>query len=224
MSYSPDLGALSTDGARHLHDGVEFVISAHEVGTVTAPSGQIVGCDPLVNADSAHPFVVRVPPGRYRLRAWVATIRRAGEDPQEHTVALQLEVGSQPAVRWEPALVDGQELAELGPDDFFGYPVDAGVVTLADLVAVRALAGWDFNRMDEVYIPAQVPPDPAAVDAITDDPTGANVIIVNSGWGDGVYPTFIGYAADGRVTGFVTDFMVDSGSEPISLAEGGRSG
>lgn len=29
-----------------------------------------------------------------------------------------------------------------------------------------------------------------------------------SGWGDGAYPTFAGYAAPGEVSSFVTDFMV----------------
>ena len=68
-----------------------------------------------------------------------------------------------------------------GPDGHFGYPVDAGVGTLADAVAVRALAHWESDRLDEVYIPAQVPPAPAAVDAITDESTAANVIIVSCG-------------------------------------------
>ncbi|WP_378967557.1 DUF4241 domain-containing protein [Paractinoplanes rhizophilus] len=75
-------------------------------------------------------------------------------------------------------------------------------------MAVRALADWDFDRLDDAYIPAQVPPASAPIDAITDEATEANVITVSSGWGDGVYPTFVGRAADGHVTAFVTDFMV----------------
>jgi hypothetical protein len=47
--------------------------------------------------------------------------------------------------------------------------------------------------------------------AVTDEPTGANVTVVSSGWGDGLYPTFIGYAASGAVASFVTDFMVVPG-------------
>ncbi|GAA2357232.1 hypothetical protein Cme02nite_50810 [Catellatospora methionotrophica] len=34
------------------------------------------------------------------------------------------------------------------------------------------------------------------------------MITVSSGWGDGIYPTFIGYAAEGKVTSYVTDFLV----------------
>lgn len=208
MPYLPDLTTMLADGARVTRDGVEYVVEAREVGMVTLPSGQVVGCDPLVGAEAAAPFTVTVAPGRYRLRAWVATIHQSGSEKQDRTAALQLVVTDQPAVRWELALIDGQEPAELGADGFFGYPVDAGVGTLADMVAVRALARWEFDQLDEVYIPAQVPPAPAAVGAITDEPTGANVITVSSGWGDGTYPTFIGYAADGKVASYVTNFLV----------------
>ncbi|WP_422742703.1 DUF4241 domain-containing protein [Micromonospora sp. WMMD754] len=72
------------------------------------------------------------------------------------------------------------------------YPVDAGVSAPADAVVVRALARREFDQVDDVFIPAQVPPAPAAIDAITDEATGANVIIVSSGWGDGLHPTFVG--------------------------------
>jgi hypothetical protein len=61
-----------------------------------------------------------------------------------------------------------------------------------------------------VYIPDELPeaPVPAAISAVTDEATGANVATVGSGWGDGRYPTFIGYNAGGEVTCFVTDFIV----------------
>ena len=208
MSYLPDFVTLLTCGARVVRDGVEYVIADRTVGVVVAPSGQIVGCDPLTGAAEALPFMVTVSPGRYELRAWIAAIHEDGSEPDLRTVALQLVVSKSPTVRWELALIEGQKPAELGADGFFGYPVDAGVGTLADVLAVRALAGWEFDRLDEVYIPARVPPAPAPIDAITDEPTGANVITVSSGWGDGVYPTFVGYAANGQVTAFVTDFMV----------------
>ncbi len=208
MSYLPDFPVLLKNDSRVVRDGAEYVIEDRLVGVVTAPSGQIVGCDPLTDAREVSPFTVTVPPGRYELRAWIASIHHGVSGTDIRTVALQLVVREQPTMRWELALTEGQNLSELGTDGFFGYPVDAGVGTLADLVAVRALADWDFDRLDDVYIPAQVPPAPAAIDAITDEATEANVITVSSGWGDGIYPTFVGRAADGHVTAFVTDFMV----------------
>ncbi len=137
----------------------------------------------------------------------MAVLYQDGTECDRRVAALQLAVCDEPAMRWEFAPTDGR-CPHPAADAYYGYPVDAGVGTLADLVAVRALASWDYDRLEEVYIPARLPetPVPGAIDAVTDEQTGANVITVSSGWGDGVYPTFIGYTAANAVTSFVTDF------------------
>jgi hypothetical protein len=178
---------------------------------VHLPTGQVVGCDPLTGAYEAPPFTVAVPAGTYPLNAWVAVLRRDGVEQQRRVAALQLAVNDEAVARYEMALTAGQDAAELGEDEYFGFGVDAGTATLADLTAVRALAEWDYDRLDATYIPAQHPAAPVPggiISSVTDEPTGANVTVVSSGWGDGAYPTFIGYTASGAITSFVTDFMV----------------
>ena len=220
MSYFPDLDLLLNAGARYADEHAVYVIEQHPLDDVVLPTGQVVGCDPLVNADAALPFTVVVPAGRYPLRAWVAVLYQHGTEWQRRVAALQLAVRDDPVVRWEPALVAGQDVSALGEDPYFGYPVDAGTGTLADLVAIRALATWSYQRTEDVYIPAQFPetPVPGAIGAVTDEPSGANVVTVGSGWGDGVYPTFAGYAASGDVATFVTDFMVLPGAQSADRA------
>ncbi|BEL04597.1 DUF4241 domain-containing protein [Actinoplanes sichuanensis] len=208
MPYSPDLAAILTEGARFEADGIAYVIERLPVGTVVAPTGEITACDPLTCAAGAEAFTATIAPGRYPLTAWVAVISQDGAAPDHRTAALALTVTDQPAVRWEMALNEGQDVGVLDADGYFGYPVDAGVGTLADLSAVTILADWDYDQLEEVYIPARIPSGPAPIDGVVDETTGANVITVASGWGDGVYPTFVGYAADGTVCGFVTDFLV----------------
>ena len=207
MAYSPDLDAIMTHGARFERDDIEYVIEELPVGAVTVPTGEVTACYPLTSAHGAAAFTATITPGIYPLPAWAAVIRRA-DSVQRRTAALRLTVTDRPAVRWEMALNHGQDPGVLDPDGYFGYPVDAGVGTLADLTAVTAVAGWDYDQLEDVYIPAQIDAGPSPIDAITDPATGANVIIVSSGWGDGVYPTFVGHAADGSVTAFVTDFLV----------------
>ncbi|PZG02329.1 DUF4241 domain-containing protein [Micromonospora deserti] len=108
------------------------------------------------------------------------------------------------------ALLPGQDTASLGTEDFFEYSVDAGTGTLADQVAIEALREWDYERVEETFIPAQIPDDPvdAVITTVVDEWTGANVYVVGSGWGDGVYATYVGRTADRRVASFVTDFRV----------------
>ncbi|HEY5399752.1 MAG TPA: DUF4241 domain-containing protein [Trebonia sp.] len=214
MPYSPDLGRLLTEGARYRDERAEYVIERHAAGEVRLPTGQVVGCDPLTDAHEASPFAVTAPAGTYPLHVWVAVLHRDSVEQQRRVAALQLAVTDEPLVRYRMAVTAGQDLAALGEDSYVGFPVDAGTATLADLTAVRALAEWDYKRLEDTYIPAQFPiaPVPGGLrTAVTDEPTGANVTVVSSGWGDGLYPTFIGYAASGAVASFVTDFMVVPG-------------
>lgn len=211
MPYTTDLGLLLTPGARYADEDTTYTVEPHHVTDVVLPTGKIVGCDPLAMADSAQAFTVTVPPGIYRLTAWVAVIAGHGKQERDRRVAaLQLTIRPEQAVRWDLALTEDQDPAELGDDEFFGYGVDAGTGTLADLAAIQALAEWDFDRLDDVFIPAQLPekPVPGAIVAVTDEANGGNVATVSSGWGDGCYPTFIGYTAAGEPACFVTDFMV----------------
>jgi hypothetical protein len=207
MPYTPDLDRLLSAGARYSDSRAEYVIEPHPVGEIILPTGQVVGCDPLSYAVEAPPFTVTVPAGTYPLRAWVAVLYQDGAEWDRRVAALQLTICDEPAMRWEFALTDGR-YPHPGGDAYYGYPVDAGVGTLADLVAVRALASWDYDRLEKVYIAARAPetPVPGVIGAVTDEQSGANAIVVESGWGDGVYPTFIGYTAANAVSSFVTDF------------------
>jgi hypothetical protein len=210
MAYVPDLDQMLHAGARYADEHAEYAIEPHLIGEVTLPAGQVVGCDPLVYSGDAPPFTVAVPPGRYPLRAWVAVLYRGDTERQRRVAALQLIIRNAPATRWQPALVEGQDLSALGEDEYFGYVVDSGTGTLADVSAVRVLATWDYQRLEDVFIPVQLPerPVPGAVAAVTDEQSGANIITANSGWGDGQYPTFIGHTAGGDISSFVTDFLV----------------
>ena len=211
MPYLPDLDRLLTAGARYTAEATELVMEPHAAGEVVLPTGQVVGCDPLTVDDGCEPFTVRVPPGTYPLRAWVAVIQQDGAKSQRRVAALQLVVCDEAVVRWEQALVAGQDPSALNGDEFYGYGVDTATGTLADVAAIRGLAGWDYERLEDVYIFPDVQEGPVprgVVAAVTDEATGANVIAISTGWGDGTYPTFIGYAETGKVSSFVTDFMV----------------
>jgi hypothetical protein len=208
MPYLPDLDTMLTAGHRVERDGITYVVEPFELGQVALPTGEVVACDPLVPHTTA--FIDTVEPGRYSLRAWVAVLHRDGAEWQRRITALQLVTGDRPAQSWTMALLPGQDVASLGEDGYFGYGVDAGTGTLADRVAIEALSEWDYDRIDAAFIPAQVPDDPieAVIAAVVDEMTGANVYVVGSGWGDGVYATYVSRAADGRVSSFVTDFSI----------------
>ncbi|SCG58965.1 DUF4241 domain-containing protein [Micromonospora humi] len=211
MPYTPDFARLLTPGARFVDGTSEHVLEAYPAGEVVLPTGHLVGCDPLVCPES-DPYTVSVAPGRYPARAWVSSVRHDGGGTDRRVAALEVVVRDEPVAQWEMAVVDGQDVGALGPDDFFGYGVDAGTGTLADRDALAVVEGWDHDRIEEVFLAEDGEPGrgpvPGLVDVVVDEATGANVLTVWSGWGDGCYGTWVGRGADGRVARFVTDFMV----------------
>ncbi|GAA2498755.1 DUF4241 domain-containing protein [Winogradskya humida] len=209
------LGRLLSEGARHSDDTHDYHLTMVPVGDVTLPTGRVVACDPLVYAGDSPPFTVPVTPGRYPLRAWVAVISFGPPgnpvESDRRTAALQLVIRDQPTTTWEPARLPDPPVpdpASVDEDGFPVYPVDSGTGTFADEQAVTALAGWPYERLEDAYIPAVIEAAPSPLDAVTHEASGANVLLVSTGWGDGAYATFIGRGADGEVTSFVTDFRV----------------
>jgi hypothetical protein len=211
MAYTPDFALLLTPGAAFdAGQGRTAVIEPVALDQAVLPTGRIVGCDPLVNP-GADPYLVTVIPGTYPLVAWLAVISENGAEYDRRVAALELRLSDDPVAAWEMA-VDSADanVAELDSDGYYGYPVDAGCGALADEAALRPLAEWDYDRTEDVLINEMdwEGPVPGLAAAVTDPATGANVVLVGSGWGDGSYPTFIGRDADGVVVRFVTDFLV----------------
>ncbi|MFB6695635.1 MULTISPECIES: DUF4241 domain-containing protein [Streptomyces] len=209
----PDYAWHFTPGSAFPHrDGDTGTLAPVAIGEVTLPTGRVVACDPFVclGEGEAEPFTVTVEPGRYRAEAAVATLARAGAapDPHPHTriAAARLVIRDTPAVAWEMAVVAGQDPCALGEDDYFGYGVDAGTGCFHDAAAHHSFPGVEDDDG----------PLWSAIDAVVDGPQvflargedGHTLAGFTSGWGDGCYPTWIGRDAEGRVTCFVTDFLV----------------
>ena len=196
---------------------IPLVMSVETVGHLVVTSGRVIACDPtaIVGPD---PFTLEVPTGRHPVV--VAIARHEGGDERIACAMLRLADDSPESVaRWELAVTSEQDPAELGPGDYFGYPVDAGTGCFMDAALWGAWSAWteDFEMASDameaerkkVYRStrdwADLRPDPAQDE---------NVVLFSSGYGDGMYPTYAGYAEDGRLLALVTDFIVvDVGAE-----------
>ena len=202
MSFAaPDVVRMFTAGER-------FALPRDQVGTVSVtdpaelrlPSGRIVACDP---------FTVAVPPGSYPVTASVVEITApdGSERPQQRVAAARLTVLDEPVAVWEQAVVPEQDLASLGEDEFYGYGVDAGTGCFVDADAVEPLGEFDGDT-ETLQAAFEAVEWSAAVVTLADPASGHNLVAFSSGWGDGVYPTWIGRTGTGEVACLVTEFFV----------------
>ncbi len=168
-------------------------LSVHEAGKLRLTSGRLVAADPSSLEFDAEPFTVSVPPGAYPVSISLATYL---DDPRHSRVsAARLDVSDRPTARWELALRDGQNPIDLGHRQYFGFGVDAGMACFVDADA--------SERMQDVWLTLDglVDPRHRTIDS------GA-MVAWSSGWGDGSYPTWIGYDTAGHVTCFVADMLL----------------
>jgi hypothetical protein len=204
-----DFTLAFTDGAT-ISDtqGTVATIRVLALGDLVAPTGRIIACDPLTALEPAA-FAQRITPGRYPVVASVAALVNG----DQRVASILLRLREEPVATWEMARLEGQENVALAEGEFFGYPVDAGVGCFMDVSAAAALDAR--YESDESY-------DEALIDAMEasradgwehanvtlDEASGVNLVMVESGWGDGVYASYWGYDAEGAPVCLVTDFSV----------------
>ncbi|MEW5824632.1 MAG: DUF4241 domain-containing protein [Pseudomonadota bacterium] len=202
-----NLNALFMDDAELAHRK----LARTPIGTLIVTSGAVVACDPIVQPERP-PFERRVAPGRY-------AVEYLQDASKPALLVLWLRERSQldPAtLTWEMAILPGMDPAELADDEYYGYPVDAGWGCLMDADAARAMAERaaraeaedpDFDNYYQAFLEGQAG-ECSAFEHCPGEPGTANVLLCESGWGDGNYPSYWALDPQGEPVALVTDFMV----------------
>jgi hypothetical protein len=203
------------------NDTVEgTAIEILNAGNLEVTSGQIVVCDPLVMPNS-KPLARSVKTGSYPVKLYVAKTVEAGD----RFAIAKLEFNSNKAVKWVLALKAGENVTELKNGDFFGFPVDAGLGAFFDYATGATYnkfydgimrANPDGNIYDDLLAAefkknAKNPNEPNDYGDWVNfkvPKSNSNIIMFQSGYGDGAYPAYWGIDENGEVTSLVIDFFV----------------
>jgi hypothetical protein len=186
-----------------------YVVS---VGTIELPTGRIVACDPLVCPETTA-FTRTVPAGRYDVSLAISV--EANGD--ERTAAALIRFGDAKVVRWELALLPGQELSALRDGEYFAYGVDAGLGCFMDVAAQELLLaeldrlGVDVNYFDDVLDDELEKTYKHTRNWTLHRPVAESslgIAIFSTGWGDGCYASWFGLDAHGTPMVLVTDLQV----------------
>jgi hypothetical protein len=208
---APDFERLLVPGARYTSSyGMDFTIRLRSEASLSLPSGRVIAGEPFMYgaSDYTDGFVQRVPPGRYPVVLAIADFE-AGEHIVPTVAAARLVIREEPVVSWEMALYEGQDPAELGDDEFFGYPVDGGTGGFIDVESIPVLTA-DFDEYLEnlMDLLADRTDDDARMVTMTGENSEPLLVAFSSGDGDGHYPTWIGRTADGEIASVLTDFFI----------------
>jgi hypothetical protein len=185
-----------------------------ELGVLEITSGYIGASDPLVDP-CPDGFTLKVPAGTHPVRVAIAKLPNG----DERIAFARIDFDRSATVyRWEMAVIQDQDVAQLKQDEFFGYGVDAGTGCFMDAetgLLLEARMDQDdeyfeeiIESMDKTYKHTR-----SWANFRPSSDSTLNVICFSSGWGDGSYPSFFGFGADGEIAALVTDFLVTDNSD-----------
>jgi hypothetical protein len=152
-----------------------------------------------------EPFTRRVKPGRYAVFIAIAAL---GED--ERIAFAQIRFSERSVVRWEMALIAGQDIAMLEPEHFYGYAVDSGTGSFSDPRAqhlINEASDPDMKFFDEVSGEMDKAYKHTRAWVHIETPTGSAALF-SSGFGDGMYASYFGLDDTMEPVVIVTDFGV----------------
>ncbi len=191
------------DARFELDDGAVVTVELSAGGRLRMPSGRLLVGDPDPWLHEVAPFVDTVAPGEYPLQ--LSVVRFADAPDHTRVAACALWVSDRPTASWNNAWREGEHPLLLGDGEFFGVGVDAGRVALVDAAVAAAFEDTIEDAYEEMSGRAH---------ELT-EPSGANLITVESGWGDGSYPVWVGRDAEDQPTCFVVDFLVLAAATPL---------
>ncbi len=194
-------------------------VEAVSAGELDVTSGDLVVCDPLAMPDMPA-LLPTVPPGKYPVTIYIAKLGFSG-----NRVALaKLEIRPKRAEKWVMALRFGEEAEDLEEDEYYGFPVDAGVggffdrqagieyIEFIDAFMEKHPSGNIFDDLfsDEFMKNARDPEDPADYGDWVNYtlPSGKNITMFHAGYGDGFYPAYWCMTKEGEIVSLIIDFQV----------------
>lgn len=180
-------------------------ITKESIGDLVLPTGKIVGCDPLSLVDTVA-FEKTVTAGKYPVDIFVLEI-----DTDKRVAFAKITFTDEMPDDFEMALIEGEDLAEVEKDEFFGYGIDSGTGAFTDHATAKALndlLGEDEdsyealeNTLDENYV------DTYSSANVSIPNSDNNIVAFSSGYGDGAYPSYFGLTKSGDITCLITDFL-----------------
>jgi len=180
------------------------------IAELNIKSGHIVACDPFYAGEEfTLPFDKQVKPGKYKIRLCFGNFKNWGE----RVAFAQLKFSDFKPVKWELAKTISKNKE---PETFYG--VDAGLGCFADLETAN-LFNKIMNKFYKEHPKGNYYDDILAhefknhedwINHYPEQNNNLNIVMFSSGFGDGIYSSYWGLDAKGKIVCLVTDFQLFS--------------
>nr|WP_315032693.1 DUF4241 domain-containing protein [uncultured Chryseobacterium sp.] len=189
-----------------------------EIGNVSLPSGKVIVRDPLVFLNAREkPYFVEVPKGNFPVKIAVVKLEEWGD----RYSAVKVEFTKEKPVVYREALIGIENLEDINEGDYFGFAVDAGLGCITDPEVVPYVDKFISElNVDNAYdnyfaelFAKSYKENPANQRELGDwlnwtvPNTEYQIPMFASGVGDGTYPVYFAYDAQGKICGLYIQFI-----------------
>jgi hypothetical protein len=188
-------------------------------GNLKLPSGEVVCTDPMYRV-LGHPQSWKVAPGEYPVYLYIGL----DEDFGGRVAYAELSFKDEVPVSWELSLIAESLLEDDTEKKINGmFPVENGLGSFSDYTTwklqdleienfyAKNKEGNYYNDVLEQHFKANAntPESSRGEDWVNYTPSNsnANIIMFGSGWGDGMYPRYVGLDKERKVVKLIVDFI-----------------
>jgi hypothetical protein len=181
----------------------EMTFYGVNIGKLKIESGKIIACDP-VGLPNAYSLALTFPTGEFPLQLAIEV------DSIDQRVAYsRILFSEKPVARWEVALFPGQKPLPVDTPLYHGYGVDSGTGCFLDSLAnveLDTLSKKDEEIWNHMFFDSMAIHYRNTWSYALPSFKGHNLSVFSTGTGDGLYPTYVAYDADGKICRLLTDF------------------
>lgn len=190
------------------------------MGEIVIPTGNIMVRDPLVYLHQEElPYFIKVPTGTFPLTTLVVEV-----DEGHHRYVATRKIYRKKAVSYTEALIGNEDLSTLNSGEYFGFNVDAGLATIVDTetrdLYCSFVDKWEKKIRKEISTTISLLRNLRKVTKIIRNSkeqthwinfkipgTDLSVPMIQTGFGDGVYPAYFGYDENGNICELVVQYI-----------------
>ena len=199
------------------HEGltypIDFVFQQKVIGKLNVINGKIIALDAFEFTEPEAPFQHLFPQGKFPVELAIATW---GDDSR---VALaRIKFSKTDPIRWEAAIRDDEFISH----NSLTYGVDSGVGAFMDTASFdlysETMQGEGMEGEGTEYwedLEAELNNCTDSIRWLVWRRKGKNVIMFDSGFGDGSYFSYVGFDNEGQICRLVTDFGILSDERRI---------
>lgn len=180
----------------------EYKFYRVDIGKLNIANGQIIACDPFLFNDD-KPFDTVFPTGHFPIELAIARI-----NDDERIGFSRIKFSEKIPVRWIIAVTVDQDATKLSDEEIFGYGVDSGTGCFMDTSGAEKYSNY-LNQKEDNYnfvIDEMEATYKHTRSWLLWDRDSFNVAMYSTGWGDGLYATYIGYDNENSICRLVSDF------------------